>query len=83
MIDFKCPKCGEAMSALDSWAGDTENCPSCESVTRIPDGEPLSDVTANRKSAQPPTVAQRNRSQTLIALWVAMAQNDINPIERK
>lgn len=46
MIDFKCPKCGEAMSVPDSLAGRTETCPECGNVAVVPerDSVPVAEL---------------------------------------
>jgi predicted RNA-binding Zn-ribbon protein involved in translation (DUF1610 family) len=36
MIDFKCPKCGKALSVPASLVGHTETCPSCGNITIVP-----------------------------------------------
>ena len=36
VIDFKCPKCGEGLSAPDSLAGQSETCPECGNVATVP-----------------------------------------------
>lgn len=58
MIDFKCPNCKAAMSAPDSLAGRTDDCPSCGGMTRIPDGPP---ARLEPRADGPPIPTQPNR----------------------
>jgi len=37
MIDYTCPKCGEAMSSPDSQASQPEKCPACGNICNIPE----------------------------------------------
>ncbi len=39
MIEFKCSQCGETMQAPESLAGETEKCPKCGALRRVP-GQP-------------------------------------------
>jgi rRNA maturation protein Nop10 len=40
MIEFKCPKCKEPLSAPDSLVGENETCPKCGNVTIVPNPPP-------------------------------------------
>ena len=53
MIEFNCPKCGEAISSPDSLVGMNETCPTCGDECQVP-GHPSSVVRPSLASeAQP------------------------------
>lgn len=64
MISFKCPKCGEPLSALDGFAEDMTDCPKCGGMVRIPSlahhGRPARQ-TNRRQAVRPP---KRRRAAT-------------------
>lgn len=73
MIEFECPQCGEGMSAPDSLAERTEECPSCGGMTRIPDGGPPLGLVQHREPVLPLTAAWKSRLAIGTVLLVALA----------
>ena len=63
MIDYKCPKCGEAMSSPDSMAGGKETCPSCGENATV--SGKATDVSRTRPIA--PAVGRRYLPVWLVA----------------
>lgn len=66
MIDYKCPKCGEALSSPESMEGLTETCPSCGRLVAIPvpEDETLAAITTAVQESIPPDLPPPARKVT-------------------
>ncbi|MEX0776121.1 MAG: hypothetical protein WD042_10480 [Phycisphaeraceae bacterium] len=52
MIDFKCSQCGEGMEAPESLAGQTQECPKCGAMRRVP-GSRSPDASGELRQPRP------------------------------
>ncbi len=55
MIDYKCSKCGEAMSVPSSLIGENEKCPSCGNVSIVPHPADISPEGIIKNADKPKT----------------------------
>lgn len=71
MIEFRCGQCREDIAVPDSLAGQTETCPKCHALNRIP--TPIQGATAEPSENTIVTEPKHRRKRMVLALIASMA----------